>query len=205
MPICVSQKCALRRRSTTMGALTSCTLIFNFMRFECGSVQMKLASTNRTFDSPRNLRKHSAINSLLSSAAETQCCGGCRYRSQPLQKCIDASRWIPSEISTFRRIQSSHMAMPVFPDIGAPHVAQRILCGSQQARIFLRDGDFVFLPLTWPSSTARRCGWCTRLLNRSPLFLCSCAVSGVLVVVQCGGGGGGGVELLKFTGGDSSV
>ena len=127
MPIHTAARSEHDRVYSRRGSFTSCTLTFNFIRFECGSVQMNTASTNRTLDSPRSRRRHSAINSLLSSVQATQCCGGCSHRWQPLQKCIDASRWIPSEMSTFRRIQFSHMAMPALPDMGTPHVAQRIL------------------------------------------------------------------------------
>lgn len=87
--------------------LTSCcTVILTLTRFECGSVQMKLASMILTFVSPLNRLKHNANSSLLSSAAETQWLGGCSHRSQPRQKWMVASRWMPSEISTLSLMQS---------------------------------------------------------------------------------------------------
>lgn len=67
--------------------LTSCcTVILTFTLFECGSVQMKLASMILTLVSPLSRLRHSASSSLLSSAAETQWLGGCSHRSQPRQK-----------------------------------------------------------------------------------------------------------------------
>lgn len=102
LPTGEQKRLLLRERKLT----SCCTVILTLTLFECGSVQMKLASMILTFVSPLNRLKHNANSSLLSSAAETQWLGGCSHRSQPRQKWMVASRWMPSEISTFSLMQS---------------------------------------------------------------------------------------------------
>jgi hypothetical protein len=51
-------------------------VILTFIRLECGSVQIKLASMIRTFDKPLNFRRHRASSSRDSSAAVSQVFGG---------------------------------------------------------------------------------------------------------------------------------
>lgn len=116
---------------TIVPALASAWMvIFILIRFECGSVQMKLASMILDLFRPLNFRKHSASSSRDSGAAVIHCAGGECHLSQSLQQCIVHSRWIPAEISTLSLIQSPHRASKTsveVPSIGAPQLQQRIV------------------------------------------------------------------------------
>lgn len=125
--------------------------MLTLMRFEWGSVQMKLASMMRTFDKPRRRRRQRARSSLDSRVATTHWLGGWSHRSQSLQQRRVDSRWMldfgvnqhefrlrtryqskirtyPWVTSTFSFRQSWHIApAEVVPSMGAPQLQHRIL------------------------------------------------------------------------------
>ena len=93
---------------------------FTLTRLEWGSVQMNPASTRRTFERPLRRLRQSDSSSLDSRVQNTHCPGGCRYRSQNLQKCTVACLGIPSVMSTSFLMQSTHM-LAALGGIAMPH------------------------------------------------------------------------------------
>lgn len=103
-------------------------MILTLILRECGSVQIKLASTTLTCRS-LNFFRQSANNSRDSGAATCQVVGGSSHRLQSRQKFTMASRWIPCDISTVSLMQSRHS---VPSSEGAPQRQQRTLDGISQ-------------------------------------------------------------------------
>ena len=96
-------------------------------RFECGSVQIKCASVNRTLFKPFSFFKQIASSSCDSGLAIVHVVGGDKNRSQFLQKDTDDCFGIPSVISIVFRRQATQRFAP-FGTIGVPQSAQRTLC-----------------------------------------------------------------------------
>lgn len=96
-------------------------------RFECGSVQIKCASVNRTLFNPFNFFKQIASNSCDSGLAIVHVKGGDKNRSQFLQNETDDCFGIPSVISIVFRRQATQRFAP-FGTIGVPQSAHKTLC-----------------------------------------------------------------------------
>lgn len=101
-------------------------LEFTFNLRQCGSVQMKEASTSLTLFRPLILFRQIDSSSLDSGWHATQCFGGFRYRPHPRQHCIGTLLGIPSVISTLVRMQFAHM-LAGFQTIGAPQVQHKMV------------------------------------------------------------------------------
>jgi hypothetical protein len=95
--------------------------------FECGSVQMKCASVNRTLFNPFNFFKQMASNSCDSGLATVHVKGGDKNLSQFLQNDTDDCFGIPSVISIVLRRQATQRFAP-FGTIGVPQSAHKTLC-----------------------------------------------------------------------------
>jgi hypothetical protein len=95
-------------------------------RFECGSVQIKCASVNRTLFSPFNFFKQIASSSCDSGLAIVHVVGGDKNRSQFRQKETEACFGIPSVISIVFRRQATQRFAP-FGTIGVPQSAHKTL------------------------------------------------------------------------------
>lgn len=87
--------------------------------FECGSVQMKWASVNRTLLSPFSLLRHMESSSDDSSCASVHVWGGERNRSQFRQKDTDAYSENLWESSNIRIILSPTLLWDAFCDINS--------------------------------------------------------------------------------------
>ena len=96
-------------------------------RFECGSVQIKCASVNRTLFRPFNFFKQIASNSCDSGLAIVHDEGGDKNRSQFLQKDTEDCFGMPSVISIVFRRHATQRFAPLGM-IGVPQSAQRTLC-----------------------------------------------------------------------------
>ena len=96
-------------------------------RFECGSVQIKWASVNRTLFNPFNFFKQIASSSCDSGLAIVHVIGGDKNRSQFLQNDTEDCFGIPSVISIEFRRQATQRFAP-FGTIGVPQSAHKTLC-----------------------------------------------------------------------------
>ena len=100
-----------------------CTVIFNLILLEWGSVQMNEASIMRVLLRPRSFRRHKASSSRDSRAATNHWAGGPNHLSQSLHWCSTPSLSMPSVMSTVSFKQSPQRVPPgCVPSIGAPQL-----------------------------------------------------------------------------------
>mmetsp|Transcript_9116 Transcript_9116/g.31433 ORF Transcript_9116/g.31433 Transcript_9116/m.31433 type:complete len:208 (+) Transcript_9116:2403-3026(+) len=89
--------------------MSFCIVSLTLSLLEWGSVQINDASTSLILFRPLVLLMQNVSSSLDSSAAVTQCFGGCKYLPHPSQYSTVTCLWMPSVMSTWVFRQFTHM------------------------------------------------------------------------------------------------